>query len=475
MRPRVLIIDDEQSFSRGLSSLLNKKNLDVVCAASPQKGIEIYRDQKMNFDLALIDYHFEGSDVRGSDLALKIRNLNPDQAIIFMTGFSSIEATDAMLETGAARTFVRKGDDVDRFIEPIMKVVGQVVKFHPGQDTLEDELQRTSVINSLGIVGRSKELFEIVSMIQQIRVFRSRFLIVGDTGTGKEKLAQAFQQKGKAFYAVNCAQFTSSGEQFAESQLFGHIKGAYTGATQDQKGAFELANGGVLFLDEVHHLSLATQAKLLRVLQENKFRRLGDAGGDERKFEATLVAATKPIIYEMMKQGTFLTDLFYRLKTKEIRVPSLRDRPADIRPLAEFFVKKVSGKFGKDTALSPQLIRELEAYSWPGNVRELENFIEASVMTSQSDMIGPEVFRQFLVSTQNPFTRKSDGEIVNLEQVVDSAKTAKIIDALKLSDTIEVAALLMSIKRTTLNDWMKKLSIDPKIYLKKYSKDKGEP
>lgn len=466
MSRKVLLIDDDSTFSKGLCTLLQNKGIKTEIAESPQKALELYRTQINNFDLLLIDYHFHNSELTGSDLALKIKELNPLQDIIFLTGQTSLIAVDSMLETGAAKTFIRKGDDLQHFLDPILKTL----KYNPAldQSDLDTEIKRSSLINSIGLIGRSEHLYNIAEMILQVRQFKSRFLIIGDSGSGKEKIAQAFKKQGKPFYALNCANFSSSGEQFVESQLFGHQKGAFTGAIHDQKGAFEIAEDGILFLDEIHHLSLAAQAKLLRAIQENKFRRLGENSKEERKFNATLVAATKPVIFEMMAAGTFLKDLFYRLKVKEINVSPLANRHDDIKPLAEYFCRKIAEKFQKNVHLSPQLIRELEAYNWPGNVRELENFIEEAAMMSRSEIIGPDYFRSY-INSQNGIQSIYNDTVrtMNLDYIVSTYRTDQIIEVLKTSSTVEDAAQKLSTKRTTLNGWMKKLNIDPKLYLTK--------
>lgn len=231
------------------------------------------------------------------------------------------------------------------------------------------------------------------------------------------------------------------------------------------KGAFEVANGGVLFLDELHCLSLAAQSKLLRALQENKFRRLGDPTGPKISFDVTIVAATQPIIFEMMELEEFKKDLFYRLAKMEIKIPTLNARPADIRPLAEYFMKVYSKRHGLNREPHPQLLRELETYSWPGNVRELENFVDNLIMTSTDGIIGSEGFRSYLAAKMTNSSQENLLQL-DLDQVVKSVETEKISEALRLSGTVGEAAKRLQIARTTLNDRMRKLMIDPRRFLK---------
>jgi DNA-binding NtrC family response regulator len=466
MNATVLVIDDDLDFANSVKYLLKKQGIRVTIAADPAQALKIYSQEKMDFDLLMIDYNFKDSNVTGADLADRIKKLNPIQAFVFMSGFDEKEFLKAMLKVGASRHFIEKGGEPDAIVDTVRLVLAEIgikEKSEPS-DTLDDELKRESEIRSFGMIGRSKALHSLIKQTENYRRFKSRFLILGPTGSGKELVAKAFQIPGKPFYAVDCTRFMEGQEQFLESELYGHKKGAYTGADQDKRGAFEVANGGVVFLDELHCLSLTAQSKLLRTLQEMKFRRLGDSSANEIPFDVTLVAAAKPELLSMMERGEFKEDLYYRLAKSELRIPPLSERPDDIKPLAKFFAEKYSRKHSLSRVLHPQLLRDIESYSWPGNVRELEGVIENFVMTSPGEIIGPAQFSSYVANKFAPETSEDKGSD-KLKLVVDSVQSDHIKSALKKSRFITNAAELLGIPRTTLNDHLRKLNIDPYEYL----------
>lgn len=463
MGSRVLVIDDDELYLASTKKVLRRENIEVVTATSPTEAMKIYNHEKMNFDLLLMDFEFKGLDITGSDLALRILRQNPHQAIIFISGKDSLEYCISMLKTGAGRTFIQKGGEPESITGPVIELLKKIKPRLEFTDSLDDELKRESDIRAFGIYGRSRELHTIVKNVEKVRRFRSLFLIIGETGAGKEFIAKSFAIPGKPFFAVDCSAFTEGQEQFLETALYGCIKGAYTGADSDKVGVFEAANGGVVFFDELHCLSLIAQSKLLRTIQEMKCRRLGDSAGKEIKFDITIVAAAKPIIYEMMAAETFKRDLYYRLAKLTITIPTLAKRPDDIQPIAEYFVRFYSKKHGLSKELHPQLKRELEAYEWPGNVRELEGVIESLVMTSSEEIIGPEGFREILKFKDSQSSENS--EKTNLKKATESLQAEEIKLALAGADTIGDAADALSMPRTTLNHRMRKLNINPRNYL----------
>lgn len=467
MKPRILVVEDELSLAMAIKMVLTREKMNVTVAHDPSTALKIYNEDKLGFDIVLTDYHFEGSDINGVDLAIRIKKENPHQALIYMTGYHQKEIYKAMLETGASKHFIEKVGGPEQILEPIRRTLADIGFRLQTDETFESENKREHDIRSIGLVGRSKPLHVLVKQVETYRQFRSRFLIIGDTGAGKELIAKAFQIPGKPFYAVDCTRFSEGQEHFLESELFGHKKGAFTGADSDKRGAFDVANGGVVFLDELHCLSINAQSKLLRTIQEMKFRRLGDTS--EVAFDVTLVAAAKPHILEMIKLGTFKEDLYYRLAKATLVVPPLRDRIDDVRPLAKYFADKYSRKHASVRELHPQLIRELEAYSWPGNVRELESVIENMVMTSKEAVVGPESFRGYLEEQLSPTTHGKKEPKANLKLVVDSVQSEQIIATLKKVRTVGEAAGALKTARTTLADRMRRLGIDPRNYLGKRS------
>lgn len=467
MGASILIIDDDLSFATSVRTLLKKHGFRATIANDPAHALKIYSEEKMDFDLLMIDYNFKNSNITGADLAERIKKQNPPQAFIFMTGFDDKEFLKAMLKAGASRNFVEKGSGPDAILQTVRITLAEIgiKETLNTTDTLEDELAREADIRAFGMIGRSKALHSLVKQTENYRRFKSSFLILGPTGSGKELIAKAFRIPGRAFFAVDCTRFMEGQEHFLESELYGHKKGAYTGADQDKRGAFEVANGGVVFLDELHCLSLTAQSKLLRTLQEMKFRRLGDSSANEISFDVTLIAAAKPELLVMMKCGEFKEDLYYRLAKSELKIPPLQERSDDIKPLAKFFAEKYSRKHSLSKALHPQLLRDMEKYSWPGNVRELEGVVENFIMTSPSEVVGPEQFHAYLNSKLPPESNLETKASGNLKLLVDTAESKHILDALKKSRFIGNAADLLGIPRTTLNDRLKKLKIDPYQYL----------
>ncbi len=467
MSANILIVDDDASFAISVRNLLKHHGIRSMIAAAPAEALKIYTQEKMDFDLLMIDYNFKNSNITGADLAEKIKTENPLQAFIFMSGFDDKDFLKNMLKVGASRNFIEKGISPKEILNSVRLTLSEIgIKEKAAkEDTLEDELKRESEIRAFGMIGRSKAIHALVKQTENYRRFKSRFLIIGPTGSGKELFAKAFQIPGKPFFAVDCTRFMAGQEHFLESELYGHKKGAYTGADQDKPGAFEVANGGVVFLDELHCLSLTAQSKLLRTLQEMKFRRLGDSSAKEIPFDVTLVAAAKPEIIDMMIKGEFKEDLYYRLAKSTLQIPSLNERADDIKPLANFFAEKYSRKHGLSRSLHPQAIREMEAYTWPGNVRELEGVIENFVMTSVSEIVGPELFRSYLAAKLVSPQVSTESKPENLDLVVGSMESRIIVDALKKSRFIADTAVLLGIPRTTLNDRIKKLKIEPYQYL----------
>ncbi len=467
MKPRILVVEDDLSLAMAFKMILTQEQMLVTVANDPATALKIYNEDKLGFDIVLTDYRFEGSEITGVDFAIRIKKQNAHQALLYMTGYHQKEIYKAMLETGASKHFIEKGGGPEDVLEPIRRTLAEIGFRAQVGDTLEAENKREHDIRAIGLVGRSKALHALAKQVETYRQFRSRFLILGDTGSGKELIAKAFQIPGKPFYAVDCTRFSEGQEHFLESELFGHKKGAFTGADSDKRGAFDVANGGVVFLDELHCLSLNAQSKLLRTIQEMKFRRLGDTS--EVAFDVTIVAAAKPVILEMIRLGTFKEDLYYRLAKATLSIPPLMDRVDDVRPLAKYFAEKYSRKHGCTRELHPQLIRELEAYSWPGNVRELEGVIENMVMTTSVEVVGPESFRGYLEEKLSPLANGNNEPKANLKLVVDSVQSEQIIATLKKVRTVGEAAGKLKTARTTLADRMRRLGIDPRNYLGKRS------
>lgn len=467
MSARVMVVDDDESFSSAVKRSLTSENIETICVSSPAEALRTYQEQKMNFDLLIVDWEYRGIQVTGSDLALQIKIINPYQALVFATGHDGgEEMLVSMLEAGT-RSFIRKGKSIDkqaiiRIVKSTLKDLGHSV-CGSAPDTLEEQERRAAEIMKLSLRGQSVGLYEIVKTVNHVKRFKSRFLIAGDSGAGKEKIAKAFQISGKPFYAVDC----TKSEQFFESELYGHVKGAFTGADGAKAGILERANGGVVFFDELQCLSISAQSKLLRTLQEMKCRRLGDTSDRELHLDFTVVSAAQPIIYDMIERGEFKKDLYHRLAKSVITIPPLSARKDDIRPLALYFFEHYSRLHKVDCQPHPQLLNDLEAHSWPGNVRQLENFVEESIMRSKEAWVGPDAFRRFILRGKAEGLLKEKIKSMDLSDVVNEKERSEIIDALMLHPTIGETADFLNIPRTTLNDRMKRLGINPHHYLGK--------
>ena len=378
---RLLVVDDEASQRRLLSGFLNKNGFSVREAASGREALEIYPE--LFSPIALVDLKMPGMD--GLELITRLRALNPFVQVIVLTAFGSVETAVAAMRAGAYDYLTKPVNDLDELLLKLTKAAQQN-KLIVDNQIMSERL--AEVFPSSELIGESKGIQEVKEMIRLVGPKEATVLITGPSGTGKELVTRAIHavspRSDKRLVAINCAAFP---ENLLESELFGHEKGAFTGADKAKQGRFELADGGTLFLDEIGEMPLSMQVKLLRVLEERKIERLGSV--EEISLDIRLIAATNRDLKEEMKQGRFREDLYYRLNVIEIKLPPLSDRRGDVLLLANEFIGRCARRIGKKIdGIDSKACELLAAYHWPGNVRELQNIIERAVLLCQSNRIG---------------------------------------------------------------------------------------
>jgi two-component system response regulator PilR (NtrC family) len=376
--PTILVVDDELSMREFLKILLEKEGYKVSTAPEASSAIDLIRGQK--FDLVLSDIKMPG--MGGLSLLEKIKEMDSSLPVIMITAFASPENAVIAMKSGAF-DYITKPFKV----EEIIKIIKSAISASSPTST-DDVSSKTESFE--GIIGNSQEMLKIFNLISRIAPTPASILIYGDSGTGKELVAQAIHNlskvKHKPFVPITCSAIP---ESLLESELFGHVKGAFTGAITNKIGLFELADGGSIFLDEIGELTPLIQTKLLRVLQERELKRVG--GTDTIKVNVRIIAATNKDLEEEIIEGRFREDLFYRLAVVPLRVPALRERKGDVPLLVKHFLKKYSEKMEKDVQeISSYSMKVLMEYDYPGNVRELENIIERGVALESSNIILPE-------------------------------------------------------------------------------------
>jgi DNA-binding NtrC family response regulator len=381
---RVLVVDDEPTLLRALEALLRKKGYDVVGLDSPITATQKLAQE--DFDVALLDIKMP--QLSGLELLNAVKHRRPEVEVIMMTGHATVETALAAIKAGAYDYLTKPFDDVELVARAVAKAAERKALFDRNRQ-LESQLREREGGAPAGIVGNSAPIREVARMIDAVAYSSTTVLVTGESGTGKELVARALHAKSPRrshpFVALNCGALT---ETLLESELFGHVKGAFTGAQRDQRGLFDAADGGTIFLDEIGDIPMATQVRLLRVLQEGELKRVGSA--DSVRVDVRVIAATHRDLPKLVKAGKFREDLFYRLNVINVPLPSLRERVEDIPLLAHHFLRRYAERLQKKVrTLSPEAIELLCGYRWPGNVRELENAIERAVVLCRGDAVTP--------------------------------------------------------------------------------------
>ena len=455
---RILIVDDEEVLREVLDAVLRREGFEVIMASSGEEGLSVL-DTDDAIDLVILDVMLPG--ISGIDTLRAIRIANPNLPVIVITAFSSIDGAIEAMKHGAFH-YIPKPFKNEEVILTVNKALEQR-RLSSENQRLKEELSEKYAYSN--IIGKSETMRKVFELIRLAAPSRSNILILGESGTGKELVAKAIHHGSprarNAFVTVNSG---SLPPELLESSLFGHVKGAFTGAIATKRGLFEVADGGSIFLDEIANINLDTQAKLLRVIQEKEFMRLGSV--ETIKVDVRIIAATNADLTRLMAENRFREDLFYRLNVITTSLPPLRRRREDIPLLITHFLDKYSEENKRRVReVTPEAMRILMDHAWPGNVRELENTIERAVVLCTVDKITPELLPDYMrypVQTDHPaMVVPSEG--ISLKDAVSRYERAMILQSLELANGVQKkAAELLQLKPSTLNEMMKRLGIHAK-------------
>ena len=448
MGERLLIVEDEETLSESLQRVLSKDGYEVDAINSAEAALKNLEEAA--YDLVITDITLPGID--GIELLRRIREKFSDQIVIIMTAYASIETAVGALRGGA----------YDYVIKPIIhEEIKRIVRNALRERSLiaENVILRKQIEERYDfekIVGASKEITSVIEEVKKIANSRSNVLLLGETGTGKELVARAIHfnsaRQDKPFVPINCSAIP---ENLLESELFGYVKGAFTGATGSKRGLFEEANGGTVFLDEIGDLSQQLQAKLLRVMDDHEIRPLG--GVQSRKVDIRFIAATNIDIVRAVREGLFREDLYYRINVVSITLPPLRERKEDVIILAKHFLEKYSQEIGKQVKfIDDQVLRLLMDYSWPGNVRELQNIIERAVLITESNTLLPEHLPEGM-RTSDTFVSRAFNDTLTIENY-----TKEFILRYQTHHTEKKLAEMLGITRKALWEKRKRWGIKKK-------------
>ena len=457
-RGRVLIADDEPAIRQGLAALLGFEGFAVECAASGKEAVQAVEGQL--FDAVLLDVSLPDAD--GLEVLRQVRQLAPALPVIMISAYGTIEIAVAAMQAGA-RTFLQKPWANDKLIADLdAAIAGSRLELENRQ--LKRALrQRYSFPH---IIGKSEPMLRIFDLVEQIAPSRTTVLLQGESGVGKELIAKAIHTASPRaeapFVPVNSG---SMPVDLLESLLFGHVRGAFTGAVAPKKGLFEVANRGTIFLDEIGNMSLETQAKLLRVLQDRRFMRLG--GVEEIQVDVRVIAATHRELQQLTQEGRFREDLYYRLNVISLRLPPLRERREDIPALAAAFLQRFAAENQRPLPrLTPEALRLLIDYDWPGNVRELENAMERALVLSTSPVIDADLLPdpvQGRYASLRGAAMESSRRDISLFAIVEDFERRLILDMLEQTHGRQTeAAERFQVPLSTLNQKIKRLGIDIK-------------
>src|SRR6202047_1121276 len=471
-RGTILVVDDEDEIREGLEALLTSEGFDVSSAGTGEAGLQKLEERP--FDLMLLDVSLP--DRNGLELLREIRRRDPNLAIILITAYGSIDMARAAFK-GGAQDFITKPWSNDELIAQVSVAI-------EGRRLREENVQLKRALkqryNFPSIIGKSEKMLAVFDLITQVAPSRSTVLIYGESGTGKELIAKAIHSAStradKAFIPVNTG---SIPVDLLESQLFGHVKGAFTSAVASKKGLFEVADQGTIFFDEISTIGPETQAKLLRVIQEREFMRLG--GTEQIKVDVRIVAASNVDLLTLVREGRFREDLYHRLNVIHLQLPPLRERTEDVHLLLDHFLRKYCKENEKPLRVfTPGAMKLMMDYDWPGNVRELENVVERAVVLSTQERVDADLLPESIRSKEivrgvrlqlseflpplpgEPGSRSSaDHPQPSLFQIMDEIERRIIIDMLERTGWNQTeAAERFMIPLSTLNQKIKRLGID---------------
>jgi NtrC-family two-component system response regulator AlgB len=439
MTPRasVLLVDDEQNILKTVRICLESAEFDVTSIADPLEALDAVRQHV--FDLAFFDLKMQPID--GMQLLRETRHISPDTTVVLMTAHGSIDSAVEAIKLGAY-DYLQKPFEFGE-LQHFAEKVYEHHRLRRELKTLREELERRGGTGV--IVTRSERMKSVLDLAQQVAASNITVLVEGESGTGKELLARLIHQQSpraeNPFITVNCAALA---ETLLESELFGHVRGAFTGAVRDREGRFEAANGGTVLLDEIGEVAPATQVKLLRFLQSKELERVGETA--TRRVDVRVIAATNRNLEEAVKNGTFRDDLYYRLNAVRVKLPPLRERTEDIPLLAQHFLSRL----GSGSELKPDVLRALTTYPWKGNVRELENVIERAVILAKGGPVEmhhlPEEFQLLAGPAHHP---------LSLEEI----ERQHIARVLRIAGDLDEAASILGIDPATLYRKRKKFGL----------------
>jgi DNA-binding NtrC family response regulator len=461
----VLVIDDDAVVLRAVSETLKRAGHRTIAVSDPVEGIETARDASI--DVVVCDVRMP--HLSGLELLREVKQARPEVEVILMTGHGTIETAIEAVRAGAYDFLLKPFEHIDLLTHAVARAAERQ-RLKRRASHLEEELATRERFQ--GMVGQSAPMLAVYKMVESVGPTTATVLIEGESGTGKELVARALHlqslRKSRPFIAVNCSALP---ETLIDSELFGHLKGAFTGATDHRRGLFEAANGGTLFLDEIGDIPPATQVRLLRALQEGEIKRVG--ANEVVKVDVRIIAATNVALEQARREKRFRDDLYYRLSVIPIRLPPLRERPEDIPLLAQHFLHKSADRMGKKvTSFAPETLDRLVRYSWRGNVRELENAIERLVVLSPGPVIEPDLLPDHIRAASRPEGADVDGASSALLRMPFAQAKALSVSAFerryltaalaRSGGNVSAAALAAGMDRSNFRRLLKENGITPR-------------
>jgi DNA-binding NtrC family response regulator len=444
----IMVVDDEEVMRESLAAWLREDGYSVDTAESGKEAID--KTNNKDYAIYFIDLKMPGGH-DGIETMMEIRKIRPDASIIIVTAYATVDTAITAMKEGAQEYIVKPCNP-----EEISLLVSRIIKIKNLQR--ENSILRkklTKQYSFCDIISKNPKMMEIFGLIKEVASLRSTVMIQGESGTGKELIARAIHysgdRAGKPFVGVSCAALT---ESLLESELFGHEKGSFTGATGQKKGKFEIAEGGTIFLDEIGDISPKLQLNLLRILQERNFYRVG--GSEQIDVDVRVIAATNRNLEEAVREGRFRDDLFYRLNVINIHLPALRDRKEDIPILVHNFIERIGPELGREVSdISEGALKILLNHNWPGNVRELENAVERAIVTCKSKVLTEDDFA-FLVAHANETKQWDIPPELTLDEIENQAIMATLH---RTHGNIKEASSILGVDRSTLYDRIKKYNL----------------